>query len=709
MTSESPLLPAFPAFPGEMATLIRRFDWSTTGLGPLAEWPGYLRTSVDLILAVSTPIVLMVGRPGVLIYNDAYAATVAGDRHPGTFGVPVEDAWPEIAGWNRHVLDLGLRGESLSYEDLHFVLPRRGRPDDSWMNVYYSPVYDEIGTPAGVMCIIVENTDKIMAERGRAEAETELRLANERVSLALNAGAVIGTWVWDIPTNHFVADERFARAFSLDPAQAAQGLTLEQVVESIHPEDRPAIEALIAHTLRVGGPYRAEYRVRQLDGTYRWIEANGECQLDAYGLALRFPGVLIDIHERKQTETTLRDLTATLEQRVAEAVAERTLAEERLRQAQKMEAIGQLTGGIAHDFNNLLAGVIGSLTIVQRRLHPDTKAEVQRFLEAANHAAQRGASLVQRMLAFARRQSLDNRPTDINALVHSLEEMLRRTLGERVILETRLQPGLWSVLTDMPQLESALLNLAINARDAMPHGGRLSIVTGNLSLGADHGEDHDLDPGDYVRVEVSDTGTGMDAEVLSHVFEPFFTTKPIGQGTGLGLSMVYGFVKQTGGHIRLSSTPGRGTRFRLYFPRHADAAAAEAEAAALPHTPSGGGERILVVEDDPVVRMLTVEVLEDLGYQVLQASDGLEALETLRREPFDLLLTDVGLPGMNGRQLAESVRQVLPEVPVLFATGYAEGAETRAGFLDEGMEMIAKPYTIDVLAATLRAMLERRA
>ncbi|WP_263145322.1 response regulator [Pseudomonas sp. RIT-PI-AD] len=679
-------------------------------MGPLSSWPAYLRTSIDLMLGVPTPIVLILGQSGLLIYNDAYATRVAADRHPDTFARPVEQAWPEIADWNRDILERGLKGESISYENLHFVLFRRGRPDDSWMNVYYSPLPDQDGVPAGVMCIIVDNTEKVVAERGRQDAEARLRLANERIDLALNAGAVIGTWVWDVPGDIFVGDERFARAFSLDPTQTAEGVPLDLVVQSIHPDDRAATEAIIARALAQGGAYRAEYRVRQLDGQYRWIEANGHCELDEQGAALRFPGLLMDIHERKCSENALRELTATLEQRVAEAVAERTMAEEKLRHAQKMEAIGQLTGGIAHDFNNLLAGIIGSLDLIQRRMSEESRGRTQRFIDAASHAAHRGASLVQRLLAFARRQSLDNQPTDINALIDSLEDLLRRTLGERVILETRLHEGLWLTLSDTPQLESALLNLAINARDAMPEGGRLTIETGNVRLAAGHAEGYELEPGDYLYMDVRDTGSGMAADVIEHAFEPFFTTKPIGQGTGLGLSMVYGFVKQTGGHIRISSAPGQGTLFRLYFPRHDAAPRAEPPPAETAATPQGEGERILVVEDDRVVRMLIVEVLRELGYQVEQAEDAQQALDTLNGElRIDLLLTDVGLPGMNGRQLAEHARELHPDLRVLFATGYAEGAEVRGGFLDVGMDMIAKPFSLDDLAAKVRGMLQGEA
>ncbi|AEF20502.1 ATP-binding protein [Pseudomonas fulva] len=689
---------------GEAVELIHRFDWAATSLGPIERWPEVLVSTTRLILSSPTPIVLLCGEHGVLIYNDAYAA-FAGQRHPEVFGLPAEDAWPEIAEWNRHVIAMGLSGRSMCQENLYLPLRRPGLQEDAWMNLYYNPLLDNTGRSHGMMCIVVETTSQVVAIEQRSQAEAELRSAKERIELALDAGAVLGTWVWDIPQDRVTGDERFARAFAADPQQAASGMALDQVTAAIHPDDRPAVRASIERTIASGGAYRAEYRVLHPEGGYRWIEANGRCELAADGTPLRFPGVLMDIDERKRTELALRQLTQTLEERVSEAVLQRIQAEEQLRQAQKMEAIGQLTGGIAHDFNNLLAGILGSLELIQRKLPANDHPQLARFVDAAIASANRGASLTHRLLAFARRQSLDLRPVQVNTLVCALEDLLVRTLGEQIALEIQLADDLWPTRSDSHQLENALINLAINARDAMPDGGTLRIETRNTQLGESEAHNYQVPPGDYLLLSVSDTGCGMPEEIIRHAFEPFFTTKPIGQGTGLGLPMVYGFVKQTGGYLHLESQVGRGTTLNLYLPR-LPVAPTEQPVDARRDAPRGTGERILVVEDDQVVRMLMIEVLEELGYQLIQASDAQSALGLLERHaPLDLLLTDVGLPGMNGRQLADAARQRQPGLKVLFATGYAEGAELRDGYLGKDMDMIAKPFSFESLASKLKAML----
>jgi len=372
-----------------------------------------------------------------------------------------------------------------------------------------------------------------------------------------------------------------------------------------------------------------------------------------------------------------------------------------------MEAIGQLTGGLAHDFNNMLTGVIGSLDLIRRFLESGKTEQVFRYLDAAETSAQRAAALTARLLAFGRRQSLDIRPTDINQLVRGMEDLLRRTLGEQVDLAIDLAKPLPAASTDANQLENALLNLCINARDAMPDGGHLTVETSTMQIDqgfADTGED--LQPGDYVVLSVSDDGQGMSAETMTKVFEPFFTTKPIGQGTGLGLSMIYGFLKQSGGHVRIYSVLGEGTSVKLFLPS-SDAAVAVAEPRASA-MPAGTGETVLVVEDDAAVRMVIVNVLDELGYAACEAEDADGALAILQSDrKIDLLISDVGLPGLNGRQLAEIARQDRPGLKVLFVTGYAQGAAVRSGFLDHGMDMLTKPFQIDTLAIKVRQMLTR--
>ncbi|WP_243369619.1 PAS domain S-box protein [Microvirga solisilvae] len=385
-------------------------------------------------------------------------------------------------------------------------------------------------------------------------------------------------------------------------------------------------------------------------------------------------------------------------------------AEAALRQAQKMEAVGQLTGGIAHDFNNLLTGIVGSLDLLKTRMAQGRVEHLERYLNAATSSANRAAALTHRLLAFARRQPLDPRPVDTNQLITSMEDLLRRTLSEAIELEITTSDDLPLTLCDPNQLESAILNLAINARDAMPEGGKLVIETGISHLDSAYAAgQRDLMPGHYVTISVSDTGTGMPADVLAQVFNPFFTTKPIGEGTGLGLSMVYGFTKQSEGHVRIDSQVGKGTTVRLYLPAYegelTEAIAVEGLSEA--HR-AGEGETVLVVEDEPVVRSLILEVLADLGYQALAAVDGPSGLKVLEsKQRVDLLVTDVGLPGLNGRQLADHARLIRPDLKVLFITGYAEQAAMATGFLAPGMQMITKPFAIDDLAVRIREIIER--
>ncbi|WP_426958179.1 ATP-binding protein [Muricoccus radiodurans] len=412
----------------------------------------------------------------------------------------------------------------------------------------------------------------------------------------------------------------------------------------------------------------------------------------------------------RESEAALMDLTVSLEERVAAEVAERRQAEDLLRQAQKMEAVGQLTGGIAHDFNNLLTGIIGALDLLKRRMREGRTDGLDRYMDAASTSATRAAALTHRLLAFSRRQSLDARPVDVNRLVRSMEDLLHRTLGERVTLETALDPGAPHALVDENQLESALLNLAINARDAMPDGGRLVIETGRDVLDeAAAAAQEGLRPGAYVRLTVRDTGIGMPPDMLEKVFEPFFTTKPIGQGTGLGLSMIYGFARQSGGHAWIDSVPGEGTAVSLTLPEVAAPSHAAPEVTTDEAPRAAEGETVLVVEDDPAVRLLAMEVLRELGYAAREAGSAEEALPILRGNGrLDLLVSDVGLPGTNGRQLAEMARSIRPGLRVLLMTGYAEAAATRGRFLEPGMEMVTKPFALDDLARTIRRIIEGR-
>jgi signal transduction histidine kinase/CheY-like chemotaxis protein len=406
----------------------------------------------------------------------------------------------------------------------------------------------------------------------------------------------------------------------------------------------------------------------------------------------------------------LRELNLTLEARVAEAVERRMEAEETLRQAQKMEAIGQLTGGIAHDFNNLLTGIIGSLEMMNTRLSQGRLDDVSRYVTAARGAARRAATLTHRLLAFARRQPLEPKPTDANRLVAGMEELIRRTTGPGIEVEVVGAAGLWLTLVDPNQLENALLNLCINARDAMPQGGRLTIETANKWLDERAAQERDLPVGQYVSLCVTDIGTGIPPAVISRIFDPFFTTKPMGQGTGLGLSMIHGFARQSGGQVRVYSEVGQGTTMCLYLPRyHGPKGESEAPAETGEAPRTAAGETVLVVDDEPTVRMLIADALKDLGYRVIEAEEAAVGLRVLRSEAkVDLLITDLVLPGgMNGRQLADAARAARPDLRVLFITGYAENALIGNGQLEPGMQVVTKPFAMDALVRRIRDLLAR--
>jgi PAS domain S-box-containing protein len=415
--------------------------------------------------------------------------------------------------------------------------------------------------------------------------------------------------------------------------------------------------------------------------------------------------------ERRRAERALADLAASLETQVRQRTKALMEAEEALRQSQKMEAVGQLTGGLAHDFNNLLTGISGSLEMLEHRLSERRYDAVDRYIAAAQGAAKRAAALTHRLLAFSRRQTLDPKTTDVNRLIADMEELVRRTVGPGVQIEVVQAGGLWPTLIDPNQLENALLNLCINARDAMPQGGRITIETANKWLDDRAAASRDLAPGQYVSLCVTDTGTGMSADVIARAFDPFFTTKPLGEGTGLGLSMIYGFARQSGGQVRIYSELGQGTTMCLYLPRdHSASGPGDGDDAAEAAPEPGSGEMVLVVDDEATIRMLITEVLEGFGYGSIEATDGAGALRVLESGArIDLLITDVGLPGgMNGRQVADAARVQRPDLKVLFITGYAENAVIGNGHLAPGMQVLTKPFAMTDLARRIQALLAAR-
>ncbi|WP_052134352.1 response regulator [Sphingomonas sp. 37zxx] len=480
-----------------------------------------------------------------------------------------------------------------------------------------------------------------------------------------------------------------------------------------HPDDQPIASERWRHSLDTGEPYEIEYRLRHHSGDYRWVLGRAQCMRDGDGRITRWFGTCTDIHELKVARDQLRHFNETLEARVQARTEELMLAQEALRQAQKMEAVGQLTGGIAHDFNNLLTIVTGNIGITQRAIAAaginDPRAT--RALDGAMKGAERAAALTQRLLAFSRRQPLVPKPIDVDRLITSMADLLNRALGETVALETVTTPGLWRTEADPHQLESAILNLAVNARDAMPDGGKLTIETANANLDEPYSAQHaEVAPGSYVMVCVTDTGCGMAPDQVQRAFEPFFTTKEVGKGTGLGLSMVYGFVKQSGGHVKIYSEVGEGTTIKLYLPRLLRDVTIEPEPApATGLEPSVRRETVLVCEDDDDVRAYTVECLRELGYRVLEAHDGPSAIRLLERQdvPVDLLFTDVVMPGMSGREVAEAAQAIQHDLRVLYTSGYTRNAIVHGGRLDPGVEMIGKPFSFETLARTVRDVLDR--
>ncbi|WPN65579.1 ATP-binding protein [Pseudomonas sp. P9_35] len=691
-----------PGWGGEMAGRIRAFDWSRTELGAIEHWSASLRSAVQLLLASPLPMVMLWGRQGFMIYNDAYAE-FAGGRHPYLLGCAVELGWPEVAEFNRHVLDVCLAGGTLSYRSKELVLLRDGKPEDVWMDLYYSPVPDDDQSPAGVLAIVVETTELVLTERARQEAERSYRAVNERIQLALSAGPLLGSFVWDIQADTLSGDERFARTFNYPPDCSLDALPIEIARQRIHADDLDEVNQRVELTVRTGIPYSAEYRVRRIGGDYLWVLASGRCEFDATGKPLRFPGVLIDINERKTAEASLLKFTRDLEQRVADEVQARLAAEEQLRQSQKLEAIGGLTGGVAHDFNNLLQVIAGNLHLLAR--HERGNVNVQRRVSASIEAVERGAKLSSQLLAFARRQPLSPAVYNPRRIYDGMGELLQRALGETIQIEVSLPLEPWCIHVDRNQLENALLNLAINARDAMGGEGIIRLIGENIGLDEAFCAGKGISAGDYVRLSVIDCGAGMPPEILKQVFEPFFTTKTDGQGTGLGLSMVFGFVKQSGGHIEISSDLGEGTRVRMYFPRSLAPEAGETEQHDV--LQSGRQETILVVEDNDEVRSASVELLEQSGYRTLTAANGDEAMRLLLEGiSVDLIFTDVVMPGLiKSSDLAAWAKVQSPPVPVLFTSGHTRDIISRNHQLSPDTHLLSKPYGPDALTRMVRSVL----
>ena len=572
------------------------------------------------------------------------------------------------------------------------------RPSDGetrWISVKSTIERDENGSAVRLVGAHTDVTEQVMAEQALRQSEERYRkLADQLAELNATLAQRVEEKtrerdrIWNVSQDLLVVTDRNGVWQTVNPAWTrtlgwSEAELLNRTSEWLeHPDDHGITQAQVGKLGAGETTVRFESRFRHKDGSYRWLSWTG-------------------VSDRDRNYAVARDVTA------EKAAAERLRAtEEALLQSQKMEAVGQLTGGIAHDFNNLLTGIVGSLDLLQTRLNQGRTENVARYIDAAMTSANRAAALTHRLLAFARRQPLIPKSVDVNQLVVSLEDLLRRTIGETIDLGIVAANDLWSTLCDPNQLESALLNLAINARDAMPDGGRLAIATSNARLGSVTADSPALSPGDYVCISVTDTGVGMSAEVAARAFDPFFTTKPIGHGTGLGLSMIYGFARQSNGHVTIDSKIGQGTTVRLYLPRHHGDSAAPRASAAKAAEHAATGETVLVIEDEPVVRGVILEMLAEQGYRTLEAVDGPSGLKILRsNERIDLLVTDIGLPGMNGRQVADQARETRPGLKILFITGYAESVAISDGFLQPGMEMVTKPFDLDHLARRIRAMI----
>jgi PAS domain S-box-containing protein len=646
----------------------------------------------------SSAFIALLGCDGLVLECNRDALAQGAPRRGELIGHPLVDAFWSSAedGQTREALQRAIAqaagGETVRFDSAS----PKARPGDipTVLALTLRPVADDTGAVAFVLFEAREaeqlrrkeatlGDGRPQPDRGNA-ASAQLQQSEQRFRLLVDS--VVDYAIFMLDVDGYVSSWNAG-------AQRIKGYSADEIIGQhfsrfYTPEDRQnGVPQRVLETAAHAGKFEGEgWRVRK-DGSKFWANVLLDAIIGPDGDVIGFAKVTRDLTEKRNIEAQLR-------------------------QSQKMEAIGQLTGGIAHDFNNLLQVVIGSLEGLQRRagtlLQAPQGADLQRFIDNALRGADRAANLTRRLLAFSRRQALDAKPTDVGKLVAGMSDLLRRTLGEAIAIETVNAVDLWPVSIDANQLESALLNLAVNARDAMPAGGKLTIETANSQLDEAYTSRYEgLEPGSYVMIAVSDTGMGMTRDVIERAFEPFFTTKEVGHGTGLGLSQVYGFVKQSGGHVRAYSEVGEGTTIKLYLPRLTSDAATDERTEHRSVPARGVGEMILVVEDDENVRTATSDMLRELGYRVMVAADGASALHLVDVRPdIRLLFTDVGLPGgMNGRQLADAARERRPELPVLFTTGYARNAIVHHGRLDPGIHLLSKPFTYAELADKLNRML----
>ena len=574
-------------------------------------------------------------------------------------------------------------GEATFIENFPLQVNRYGEMEQAYFTFCYSPVRNESGAVAGFLVTVVETTDTVNAQRElREQAASFERLVIERTADRNR--------FWQLSADIMLVTRKDLVVTAANPAwtevlgwENAQMLGV-QILDFIHPDDHAQVQAAVEameHGERVSN---IDSRLCDKNGNYRWISWSAVPDQSSYFAVGR--DVTLD-----------RERTQALHQ-----------AEELLRHSQKMDAVGQLTGGLAHDFNNLLGGIVGSLEMLRHRVRQGRFDELSRYIDAAQGATQRATTLTHRLLAFSRRQTLDPSATDVNQLIGSMAGLIRQTLGPAITLEIDEAPELWLTLIDAHQLESSLLNLCINARDAMPDGGNLRICTRNYTHAGQTVHDEGLPRGEYLSLQVIDSGCGMPQEVVERAFEPFFTTKSVGQGTGLGLSMVYGFARQSGGRVLIQSSPGQGTTVQFYLPRHEGLVSTPAdEPADTVESLAGAGDRILLIDDESTLRFLIKEMLSEQEFKVMEVPDGHAGLAVLQSDaPVDLLITDIGLPGgLNGRQVADAARALRPDLKVLFITGFAEQSVTDRKGLEPGMQVMTKPFTLEELLQRVRTML----
>ncbi|ANL74827.1 sensor histidine kinase/response regulator hybrid protein (plasmid) [Rhizobium phaseoli] len=755
----------WPRGGGEIGELLRHPAFDAIGLGPVESWPASLKHIAEMVLNSRQPKFVAWGPDLAFLYNDAYVP-VFPERHPAALGKPFREVWADIWEQFSPIVARTLSGSPQLFKELLIPMRRDGRTEDTWFTFSYTPLRDDDGTIAGILCATLDVTDQVAAKRGEKLALDELRAKSEALAVVNRAGAAItvepnverltqivvdagvtltgaefGAFFYNVddgeggsymlyalsgvdrknfekfpmPRNTKV----FAPTFDGEGIVRSDDILLDprygqNAPHSGMPKGHLPVRSYLAVPVKsrdgsvIGGLFFGHAEPGRFSQATEasLVSLAGQSAVAIDNIRL-FRAAKLEIDQRRDMEDQLRKLNEMLEVRVAAEIADRQQAEAALQQAQKMESIGNLTGGVAHDFNNLLQVISGNLQLLGKDVAENGRAKER--IANALVAVERGSRLASQLLAFGRRQPLEPKVVNIGRLVTGMDDMLRRALGEEIEVETIVSGGLWNTFADPVQIENALLNLAINSRDAMDGAGRLTIEVGNAFLDDSYSRTHpEVKAGQYVVLAVTDTGSGMTEEVKEQAFEPFFSTKPEGKGTGLGLSMVYGFVKQSGGHVKIYSQTGEGTTIKLYLPRSLRSEDRATAADTVPAT--GGTETILVAEDDEGVRATVIEMLSDLGYYVLKAKDAQSALTVIESGAhIDLLFTDVVMPGtLKSPELARLARARLPDIAVLYTSGYTEDSIVHGGRLDPGLELLSKPYTREDLARKIRHVLASR-